>query len=102
MVINSMKDKEDRKEPKQKRFKKEGRKTAKKEEITQWIKKNMNDNAETFVWINDLLYLNMGIRVSPLLINSSISMIVNSKKNCLSLLCTKKMFCSFSVSFDYS
>lgn len=35
MVINSMKDKEDRKGPKQKRFKKEGRKTAKKEEIIQ-------------------------------------------------------------------
>lgn len=35
MVINSMKDKEDRKETKHKRFKKEGRKTAEKEEITQ-------------------------------------------------------------------
>lgn len=43
-------------------------------------KRYMTDNAETFVWINDLLYLNMGIRVSPLLINSSISMIVFSKK----------------------
>lgn len=35
MVINSMKDKEGRTERNQKRFKKEGRKTAKKEEITQ-------------------------------------------------------------------
>lgn len=35
MVIISMKDKEDRKETKHKRFKKEGRKNGKKEEITQ-------------------------------------------------------------------
>lgn len=64
-------------------------------------KRYMNDNVEIFVWINDLLYLNMGICVLFLLINLSISMIVFLKKNCLLLLCIKKMFCFFFVLFDY-
>lgn len=43
-------------------------------------KRYMIDNVEIFVWINDLLYLNMGICVLFLLINLSISMIVFLKK----------------------
>lgn len=43
-------------------------------------KRYMKDNVEIFVWINDLLYWNMGICVLFLLINLSISMIVFLKK----------------------
>lgn len=43
-------------------------------------KRYMNDNVEIFVWINDLLFWNMGICVLFLLINLSISMIVFKKK----------------------